>query len=84
MRGLRLVLLFALAATACGAWNMRPECKAAYDNCVDGCAGQCERPAGGMSGSAQTNGPDISDTWTQGCAACEYGCRDTRDRCNKP
>lgn len=74
----------AAAATACGTWNVKPECKAAYDNCVDGCGARCGGGRGGAGpGDNLTTGPDMSDTWTQECSACEYGCRDTRDRCNE-
>jgi hypothetical protein len=71
--------LIALTVTGCGPWNVKPECRAAYDACVDGCGARCGTPAPG----ARTDAPEMTDTWTQGCSACEQACRDTRDRCNR-
>jgi hypothetical protein len=76
---LALVLLgAAVGLAACARWVVRPECKAAYDDCVDGCGARC----GDMRDPSLTAGPELSDTWTQACGACEDACRATRDRCN--
>jgi hypothetical protein len=73
--------LLMFAASGCGAWQVKPECRTAYDACVDGCGARCGDRGGGSG--AHTSGPDMTDTWTQGCSACEQACRDTRDRCNR-
>ena len=74
------LLIALLGPAACGQWNVKPECKAAYNDCVDGCGGRC----GNVRDPGQTSGPDFSDTWTSECSACEDNCRATRDRCNQP
>lgn len=77
--GMRKPLLLFALFSGCGPWNVRPECQAAYDECVDGCGDRCGRGDG--PSASQTSGPELSDTWNNECSACEYGCRDTRDRC---
>lgn len=75
------LLLLLAGPAACGQWTVKPECRAAYDACVDGCGARCDR--GAARDPQRESGPDMSDTWTQDCGACESSCRDTRDRCNK-
>lgn len=77
------VVLLALAAGAgCGGpFQGKPECRRAYDACINHCADACEKGAARAGG--QTSAGDMVNTWDGRCDDCVVLCRDQAERCDR-
>ncbi len=60
---------------SCGAAFRHPECKKAYDDCMNACASRCEERAVEATDR-------VVSTWDAACQGCTDGCRDRADECD--
>jgi hypothetical protein len=79
MRSLILTTL-ALLTLSCGISFQRPECKKSYDNCINGCADQCEGPHREAEPDQHSSLADL-DTWNGGCQTCVERCKGLGEKC---
>jgi hypothetical protein len=77
----RCAALACLAVAACGSpYGARPECRAAYDACVNNCAEACEQ---GAARASTTGAGDTTNTWDGRCGECIERCKHLLRDCGR-
>jgi hypothetical protein len=76
-----LLSLVFLAACS-GPQHVHPACVDDYNECINGCAYQCDQGATTL-GPPYSDGTETVDTWDFGCQACTSRCDDLADRCEE-
>ena len=75
------VVLGIFVAAGCGSpYGARPECRPAYDACVNNCADACEQ---GAAHADSTGAGDMTNTWDGRCGECIERCKHLLENCGR-